>query len=61
LLEAPNKEGNMFGRAGVMKVLKQNYDCNMDDLKQQVLNALSDHVGGGFLTDDLTFMAVEIN
>jgi hypothetical protein len=33
----------------------------MDDLKQQVLSALSDHVDGGLLTDDLTFMAVEIN
>ena len=61
LLEAPNKEGNMFGRAGLMKVLKQNSDSNMDDLKQQVLSALSDHVDGGFLVDDLTFMAVKIN
>jgi serine phosphatase RsbU (regulator of sigma subunit) len=61
LLEAPDKKGNMFGRAGLMKVLKQNSNSNMDDLKQQVLNAVSDHVDGGFLTDDLTFMAVEIN
>ena len=61
LLEASNKKGHMFGRAGLMKVLKQNSDSNMDDLKQQVLSALSDHVDGGLLTDDLTFMAVEIN
>ena len=61
LLEAPNKKGNMFGRAGLMKVLKQNSNRNMDDLKQHILSALSDHVDGGFLTDDLTFMAVEIN
>ena len=61
LLEASNKTGDMFGRAGLMKVLKQNSDNNMNNLKQQVLSALSDHVDGGSLKDDLTFMAVEIN
>jgi phosphoserine phosphatase RsbU/P len=61
LLEAPNKKGKLLGREGLMNILRQNSDSNMDDLKQQVLSALGDHVDGGLLTDDLTFMAVEIN
>jgi len=60
LLEVFDRKGQMFGKFDLLPVLKRNNSSPPEKLKQAVLNALTEHIKGGLIRDDLTFMAIEI-
>ncbi len=58
--EAPNGKGELFGIERLMKVLNDNAETSLSDLKSAVLRALHQHSGNGLTHDDATLIAIEI-
>ena len=59
LVEAPSRDGEMFGLDRLMDVLQQSGDDPPAQLKNNVLEHLSTHTGGISDHDDLTMLAVQ--
>lgn len=60
LIEAPNGQGEMFGRQRLMETLEQVGDGDLADLKRHVLEAVRRHTDGNLTHDDVTLLAMEI-
>ena len=61
VIEAPGKDGQLFGLERLIKVLEENSDVPLDQIKRAVLDELQNNGGMSFAHDDVTFMAVQIN
>ncbi len=61
VLEAPSKDGELFGESRLMDSLKQAPQNNPAGLKKSVLDAIGSHTGGLMSHDDLTLLCVEAN
>lgn len=60
LAEAPGVRGEMLVRARLLRLLNDQWDTSIVDLRNRVLESLQEHTGGEWSHDDVTFMGVEI-
>ncbi|MCG8409108.1 MAG: serine/threonine-protein phosphatase [Phycisphaerales bacterium] len=61
LIEAPDRDGELFGEERLHKVLQDHGRNSLSDLKNAVLGAVRQHTEGPFLHDDVTLLAIEVN
>lgn len=59
--EMMNAQGELFGLARLIEVLKTTDDCSLAEIKQKVRQAALDHADGNAEQDDFTLIAVEVN
>ncbi len=60
VIEAPDREGEQFGKERLQAVLEEAADETLQELKKAVLSALCQHTGGSLTHDDVTFMVLEV-
>ena len=60
LIEAPNPDGCLFGQQTLIQLLEDDWDASVVDLKNRVRRAFTQHTGGQWNHDDVTFMGLEI-
>ncbi len=60
LIEAPNPDGCLFGQQTLIQLLEDDWDASVVDLKNRVRRAFTQHTGGQWSHDDVTFMGLEI-
>ena len=59
VIEAPNADGEEFGRDRLLAILNEAENGDQTKLKDTVLTALQSHTGGSFSHDDVTLMLIE--
>ena len=60
VIEAPCKDGNLFGLERLMEVLEKNGNGDLEQIKSAVLDELHQNGQTSFAHDDVTFMAVKV-
>jgi sigma-B regulation protein RsbU (phosphoserine phosphatase) len=60
VIEAPCKDGNLFGMDKLMDVLKKNGNHSLEDIKGAVLEELQNKGETSFEHDDVTFMSIKV-
>ena len=59
LTEAENADGNLFGEAGIRRVVRSRAWASCRDLFEALDSALAQHTEGALQKDDIAFMVVE--
>jgi sigma-B regulation protein RsbU (phosphoserine phosphatase) len=60
VIETPNSEGELFGIENLLETLQNQESTYPNQIKQNVLNALTSFSSESLSHDDVTFMAVKI-
>ncbi len=60
VIEAPSRDGELFGLGRLHETLNRLADSSLPELKQGVLAAVREHSGGTLVHDDVTIMALEV-
>jgi sigma-B regulation protein RsbU (phosphoserine phosphatase) len=60
VIEAPCKDGNLFGMDRLLDVLKKNGNQTLEEIKGAVLDELQSHGETSFEHDDVTFMSIKV-
>ena len=61
VIEAPCKDGSLFGLDRLIAILEKNSDVSLDEIKRAVLQELRKNGDMSFAHDDVTFMAVKVH
>ena len=60
MIEAPCKDGNLFGMDRLMDVLEKNGNHSLEQIKGAVLEELQKNGETSFEHDDVTFMSIKV-
>jgi phosphoserine phosphatase RsbU/P len=60
LFEAPDAKGQPLGYETLLRVLNEQWDESVIDLKNRVQRTLERHTNGNWTHDDVTFMGIEV-
>jgi sigma-B regulation protein RsbU (phosphoserine phosphatase) len=60
IIEAPDRQRNLFGIDRLRRLLNDQDNAPLQDLRTAVLDTLRNHTGGKFSHDDVTLLALEI-
>lgn len=60
VIEAPCKDGNLFGMDRLMGVLEKNSSHSLEQIKSAVLDELQKNGESSFEHDDVTFMSIKV-
>ena len=60
VIEAPCKDGNLFGMDRLMNVLEKNGHHSLEEIKGAVLDELHNNGENSFEHDDVTFMSIKV-
>lgn len=61
VIEAPDKNGDLYGEARLMASLRSSGSGTLTDMKSALLSDVRSHTGGPLTHDDVTLLAVEVN
>ncbi len=60
VIETPNSQGELFGLDSLMEILEKQKSNDPNQIKQSVLDALTNFSTESLSHDDVTFMAIKI-
>jgi sigma-B regulation protein RsbU (phosphoserine phosphatase) len=60
ILDASNKNGDLFGRERVGDIVASNRDASADDVVKAIFKAVAEYVSGEEAFDDQTVVAIRV-
>lgn len=59
ITEAMDRNKNQYGEERLKTIISENRDCNVDELKENLLDSIRDFTGGAPQSDDVTFVLLK--